>query len=291
MRLMLLVVVATCALWLDAGPARAGVGDGAVDDPDVEVGDDVRTLDAQVEVIVWSDGGVVSLPGVFPRCSWQRVRIGDVLLPNVDIADIEVAGDEKFLRVVYDDGRVEYLYLQRCLFADGSQSADYVLIEEANTADTVTAARLKLIELAPDPVGALSPTLGVNHLVGLVSWVWLDVPPQPVVASAQIPGLTTTATATATALTVTPGDGTEPFDCDLDSPPYSPDLVRDDGCTHMFVLVSERSASGTWDMTIDLLWDVSWINSLGESGVADPIITTVVYPLTVIELQARIITP
>ncbi len=289
MRLIPLAVVAICVLWLDAGPARAGVGDGATeDDPVVEVGDDVRTLDAQIEVIVWSEGGVVSLPGVFPRCSWQRVRAGDLLLPNVDIPDLDV---EKSFRVVREGGRVEYLYLQRCLFADGSQSADYVLIEEGNPADTVAAARVKLIELAPEPVGALSPTLGVNHLVGLASWVWLDEQPQPVVASAEIPGLTTTATATASALTVSPGDGTEPFDCDLDSPAYSPDLGRDDGCVHMFELVSERSASGTWDMTIDLVWDVTWVNSLGESGTADPIITTVVYPLTVIELQARIIAP
>ena len=57
----------------------------------------------------------------------------------------------------------------------------------------------------------------------------------------------------------------------------------------MFEWVSAHSESGVWDVEVSLLWDVSWVDTDGGSGTADPITTQVVVPLTVVELQARVV--
>ena len=237
-------------------------------------------------MLVWSEGGVVSLPGVWPRCSWERLRASS------GIAGVELPFgsyvSDGFLRVDLAGGRVGYVYVQECLFADGSESVDWVVIEEAEPVDVVDAARAELVELVPDPVVGMSPRVDINHLVGLPTWVWLDEVPQPVTATAAIPGLSSTATATAVGLWFTPGDGGDRVECPLDAPVYSEDAGAEP-CAHTFEWVSAHSSTGRWPALVEVEWEVTWTNSLGDSGTADPIVTSVLFELEVIELQARVI--
>ena len=281
--------VATAALlvWvgvLCANPASAAPHQNERES--TETGSDVWSSGAQVGVLVWSEGGVVSLPGVWPRCSWERLRASS------GIAGVELPFgsyvSDGFLRVDLGGGRVGYVYVQECLFADGSESVDWVVIEEAEPVDVVDAARAELVELVPDPVVGMSPRVDVNHLVGLPTWVWLDEVPQSVTATAAIPGLSSTATATAVGLWFTPGDGGDRVECPLDAPVYSED-AGESPCAHTFEWVSAHSATGRWPALVEVEWEVTWTNTLGDSGTADPIVTSVLFELEVIELQARVI--
>ncbi len=249
-------------------------------------GSEVWSEGAQVGVLVWSEGGVVSLPGVWPRCSWERLRASS------GIAGVELPFgsyvSDGFLRVDLAGGRVGYVYVQECLFADGSESVDWVVIEEAEPVDVVDAARAELVELVPDPVVGMSPGVDINHLVGLATWVWLDEAPQSVTATVAIPGLSTTATATAVSLWFTPGDGGDRVECPLDAPVYSQDESAEP-CAHTFERVSAHSSSGRWPALVEVEWEVTWTNTLGDSGTADPIVTSSLFELEVIELQARVI--
>lgn len=243
-----------------------------------------------IGVIVWTEGEVSTPAGQWPRCTWRRLRADESIIAPV-ATEGEIDPLSLFIYRDRADGRREHLYIQNCDHADGEATFSFVFIPEVTPTDVVELARAELFEMAPDPVGGLSPDIGVNHLVGLATWVWLDDAPAPVTATATVPGLSATAVATATTLLVTPGDGSETTECAIDAPAYVAGADAADGCTHVFERISAHSASGTWDLQIDVEWEVTWTNTLGDAGVATPIVTSSVYPLDVIELQARIIDP
>ena len=269
------------------GTGVAGAGDGIGDEP-VDTGTEVTVGGAQIGVIVWNGEDVQSAPGVWPKCTWSRVKLGDVAPDGWTLTLDELNG---YLYRTTADGDREYLYREQCDFADGSSTDVYAFIGDAAPVDVTELARAELFELTPDPAGSLSPGADVNHLVGLATWVWLEEQPEPVEATAEVPGLSATAVATPATLIVLSGDGAPPTECAIDTPAYSPGSDPATGCTHVFERISKHSPTGTWDLQIDLEWDVTWTNSLGESGTAPPIVTSVVFPLEVIELQARIIDP
>ena len=271
-----------------AKPAGAQLGPNEEEDDDS--GTEVLVGGAQIGVIVWTDGTVYSAPGQWPKCNWTRVRLADVA-PLGLTYDLTLDQLNGYLYRELDDGTREYLYLEHCKFADGSTTNGYAFIGDATPVDVTELARAELFELAPDPTGAVSPGADVNHLVGLPTWIWLDEVPEPVEATAEVPGLSATAVATPDTLIIITGDGAPPTECALDTPAYSPGADPDTGCTHVFERISEHSPTGTWDLQIELEWEFTWTNSLGDAGTAEPIVTTIVLPLDVIELQARIVDP
>jgi len=124
--------------------------------------------------------------------------------------------------------------------------------------------------------------------VGLATFVRLDgTSLEPIVAEASIPGLT----ATPARIWLNPGDGSDRLECDIDAVPYTPDADPDSACNHTYQRVSSISDTGTWDFTVSLEWDVTWTDSLGGSGTAEPLQTESVYPLSVWQAQPRTVNP
>ena len=290
MRLIVAILAIFVALSLSPGSGIALEGDdgntGSVGPP--VVSDDV---DDRIVVVAANDGSV-EISGVAGSggqvCSFLKVRAGE-LVPSGQGFDLQ-ADVSGFIRAITGDDRNVFLYRRTCR-GGGEVVTDYTFVEELPPVDVVVAARDELAELLPEPVPTLSPRAEVNHLVGLATWVWLEGPQlDPVEATASVPGFEVFATATPSLLTLDPGDGSGAFDCSLFSVPYSADVVAtDEHCTHVFEWVSAHSESGVWDVEVSLLWDVSWVDTDGGSGTADPITTQVVVPLTVVELQARVV--
>ena len=285
--LILLVVFIAGVALLASRPVDAGE---TIGDPDGGGGGTVVTGGGNdVEVIVENEGGEVTIElGDGTVCVYRKVTVGEFedLLDTSFPLSAEEAGE--FIRQIRDDGKNFFLYLQICPGPAGDPVIDYLWIEETPATDVVELAREELIKIAPDPEAVFSPDASLRQLVGLATFVWLDETSlEPIVAEASIPGLTATATATPSRIILDPGDGSEPLECNPDAAPYTSGADSESGCTHTFQRVSSISDSGTWDFTVTLHWDVTWVNSLGGSGTAEPLVTESIYPLTVVQAQPR----
>jgi len=60
--------------------------------------------------------------------------------------------------------------------------------------------------------------------------------------------------------------------------PYVSGADPESSCTHTYQRVSSISDTGTWDFTVTVEWDVTWVDSLGGSGTAEPLPTEPIYP-------------
>jgi hypothetical protein len=277
-------LVACLCLALLSGPALAGDEDVGVDNPPV-VTDDIAD---RIDVIVHRDG-IIVVAGESGRanCTYRKVRSGDLLPAGVGV-DIGIGVGGEFVMELRDDGITAHLYEQICRLGAQVQ-LDYFFIEERTPQDNVFAVREELSKLVPPPAPSFSPGVDVNHLVGLATWVWVSEPEMaPVTAEVTIPGLTTTAIGRPTGLYLDPGDGSTPLECSLLTIQYSADInPTDEHCTHTYRRISAHSPTGRWDFNASVIWEVTWSDTDGNNGVADPIETEATFPLEVIELQAR----
>ena len=127
------------------GTGVAGAGDGIGDEP-VDTGTEVTVGGAQIGVIVWNGEDVQSAPGVWPKCTWSRVKLGDVAPDGWTLTLDELNG---YLYRTTADGDREYLYREQCDFADGSSTDVYAFIGDAAPVDVTELARAELFELTP----------------------------------------------------------------------------------------------------------------------------------------------
>ena len=266
------------------------VGSGLVDAADIGGvdGDPVETFKDTIRVVAANDGELLEINVGGTPCVYRKLTVGDVAaIPggNYYVPPAQAAG---FVERGEADGSISFLYVYSCHTVDESPDWAFVWIIETSSGDLIGGARQEMIEVAPAPVAEFSPGAHVNHLVGLTTFVWLEgVPIDPVVVTAEVPGLSVTATATADRLLLDAGDGSEPVDCSLEPVPYTPDIDPATACGHTYDRVSSISADGRWPFRVAVKWVVTWVDSEGRAGTADPIETEAIYPLTVIELQPR----
>ena len=271
-----LTISALCLTPMADASAGTGLGD---NEPPVTTNDDTDTV-----LVIIAGGDVITVPGSSgqPTCTYRKLRVGEITMGP------DLTPDEANEFIVSSANPNTFLYLVTCAWPNGELTYDYTWITETSPADEVARARAELAEILPPPSPQMSPATDVNHLVGLQTWVWLDPAGlAPVTVTVEIPGLATTATANPVGIRLNPGDGTNPIDCDGLGRPYTEGADPSQACTHTYQYISEHSATGTWDFTTTVVWEVTWTNSNGDAGTADPIDTETITPLQVVELQAR----
>lgn len=139
-------------------------------------------------------------------------------------------------------------------------------------------------ELAiPYPEPRTSPSIAINQLVGIDTWMWIDPAAwQPITATAAIPGLSVSATATPRHITWDMGDGTTVV-CDGPGTPYDDTRREADQSTDCSHTYQDR---GAYTATATVTWAVTWSASDGSTGSLADVSRTTQFPMNVAERQA-----
>jgi hypothetical protein len=142
----------------------------------------------------------------------------------------------------------------------------------------------------PDPVIAASPAPGLEQLVSVPTWLWLQRGAwRGRNATAAVPGVSVTATATPTKVTWSMGDGSRvvcrgpgtPYRVSADPGVGSPD------CGHTYRRSSAGQPGGTFRVTAVISWSISWAGG-GETGTLPDLETTSTAAFRVSESQALV---
>ncbi|HMJ76444.1 MAG TPA: hypothetical protein VK507_10755 [Iamia sp.] len=124
---------------------------------------------------------------------------------------------------------------------------------------------------------------GVPQMTGLMTWFWIDPAAwAPISARAEVPGVWAEVTATPTRATWTPGDGGAAVTCDGPGRAHPGTAGATTDCGHTYVDI------GSYPLTVDVTYEVSWDSSTGAGGVLDPIVVSGEVPITVEQRQAVI---
>jgi hypothetical protein len=141
----------------------------------------------------------------------------------------------------------------------------------------------------PHPRPALSPAMGLNQLVGLPTWLWLeDGTWQTLSATASVPGLSATATATPTRAVWDMGDG-ETVTCEGPGTAYDmtkPDNAQSTDCKHVYQYDSADEPGGAYDVTVSVDWTVTWGATNGQGGTLPGTTRGTTFPVPVTQRQA-----
>lgn len=133
----------------------------------------------------------------------------------------------------------------------------------------------------PEP--RTSPSIAINQLVGIDTWLWVDPSAwQPITATAAIPGLSVSATATPRRVTWEMGDGTT-VTCEGPGTPYDdsrPEADQATDCSHTY---QDR---GAYTASVTITWAVRWSASDGGAGTLADVARTTQFPMNVAERQA-----
>lgn len=159
------------------------------------------------------------------------------------------------------------------------------------TAEALARSEVRNLHMAP-PALHLSPGLDQPQVVNADAWYWLDSASwAPVSASVSSSGLTVTVTATPATATWTSGDGGSvmcagpgtPYPAgDANPPAQSPT------CGHAFTRASTAFPGGTYPLTAQVSWQITWRASDKESGTLPPLTTSATAQLRVVEVQALV---
>lgn len=136
----------------------------------------------------------------------------------------------------------------------------------------------------PFPEPRTNPERGVDQLVGIDTWLWIDPAAwQPLSTTVSIPGLSATVTATPVSATWDMGDAQDPVVCDGPGTPYDvgrPEAGQSTDCSHLY------QVRGAYTATVTILYEVSWSASNGEAGTLEPAPRSTQFPMSVAERQA-----
>lgn len=142
----------------------------------------------------------------------------------------------------------------------------------------------------PDPVIAASPAPGLEQLVSVPTWLWLQRGAwRDRSATATVPGVSVTATATPTKVTWSMGDGTRVV-CRGPGTPYRGSANATAGspdCGHTYRRSSAGQPGGIFQVTAVISWSISWTGG-GESGTLPALETTSTAGFRVAESQALV---
>jgi hypothetical protein len=127
----------------------------------------------------------------------------------------------------------------------------------------------------PGPGIQANPSPGVEQLVGVPTWLWLEEGWQPVAATAAVPGESVTATATPTSVAWSMGDGST-VDC---AGPGTPYVASDNPsassptCGYTYATPSVGQSDGAFEVTATITWSITWAGG-GQAG-TEPALTTI----------------
>jgi hypothetical protein len=159
------------------------------------------------------------------------------------------------------------------------ENADGTVVREAWRVWTPADANAMAGELAlqaadelvvPYPKPGLSPMIGVNQIVGLPTWMWVEPASwQPLTATAAIPGLSATVTATPVRTRWDMGDDSDEVVCDGPGMPF--DFSRDENeqhtdCSHIYQWGSADQPGGAYTITGFIDWELHWTATNGAGG-------------------------
>jgi hypothetical protein len=158
-------------------------------------------------------------------------------------------------------------------------NADGALVREAwrvwTPADSAVMARELALQAAdelvvPYPVPGLSPRIGVDQIVGLPTWLWVEPGSwQELSATAAIPGLSATVVARPVRTRWDMGDGSDQIVCD--GPGVVFDFSRDErlqhtDCSHVYQWGSADEPGGNYTITGYIDWALTWTATNGDGG-------------------------
>jgi len=112
--------------------------------------------------------------------------------------------------------------------------------------------------------------IGVNHIVGLPTWMWVEPASwQPLTATAAIPGLSATVTAAPVRTRWDMGDDSDEVICEGPGVPF--DFSRDEtqqhtDCSHIYQWGSTDQPGGTYTITGFIDWELHWTATNGAGG-------------------------
>lgn len=177
--------------------------------------------------------------------------------------------------------------------AVGEQECETTLTEEGLGDDAVVAEAP--IDVADDARDALelprtgiaaSPALDQLVLVQVPVWLWIEEDTwSPESAQAEVPGGSVSVTATPTTARWSMGDGAT-VTCDGPGVPYvaghhDPAAVSPE-CGHTYTRASMGEPDGTYDLGVEVVWEVSWESTDG-GGELDPLVTSATAEVDVVE--------
>jgi hypothetical protein len=126
----------------------------------------------------------------------------------------------------------------------------------------------------PGPGIDANPSPGVEQLVGVPTWLWLEGGWQPVAATAAVPGESVTATATPTSVTWSMGDGST-VNCAGPGTPYVASdnpAAASPTCGYTYTTPSVGQSGGAFEVTATITWSITWAGG-GQAG-TEPALTT-----------------
>jgi len=177
------------------------------------------------------------------------------------------------------------------------ESIDYSGGEEAPEEDAPADPMALIVESMdsfdlPEPEISASPAPDSMILVKTPVWLWIDEEQwEPATAEADVPDLALKVTASPRSTRWTMGDGAE-FTCDGPGTPYDPRTHAPDtqspDCGHVYTRSSAAQTGGTYTVTAEIIWDLTWELSNGETGQLDAVSTTSEVDLAVKESQGLV---
>lgn len=185
-------------------------------------------------------------------------------------------------------------YFRTCLGGNEVGSGVVWLPDGGGTAPApppVVVARQAVDRLAlPDPEIAASPAPGLEQLVSVPTWLWLQRGAwRDRSATAAVPGVSVTATATPTKVTWSMGDGSQVV-CRGPGTPYRASFNPGGGspdCGHTYRRSSAGQPGGAFQVTAVISWSISWAGG-GETGTLPDLETTSTAAFRVSESQALV---
>jgi hypothetical protein len=139
----------------------------------------------------------------------------------------------------------------------------------------------------PGPGIQANPSPGVEQLVGVPTWLWLEEGWQPVAATAAVPGESVTATATPTSVTWSMGDGST-VNCAGPGTPYAASdnpAAASPTCGYTYATPSVGQSGGAFEVTATITWSITWAGG-GQAGTEPALTTTSRAAFRVTESQA-----
>ncbi|GAA4956800.1 ATP/GTP-binding protein [Streptomonospora halophila] len=144
----------------------------------------------------------------------------------------------------------------------------------------------------PRPEISSSPSPDALVLVKTPVWLWIDEEEwRPATAQADVPGLALQLTATPRATRWSMGDGTQ-VTCEGPGTAFDPAVHAADeaspDCGHVYSRSSAAEPSGTYTVTAEISWDITWEMSNGDTGELDTVTTTSQVEIAVQESQGLV---
>lgn len=266
---VLVAVLGPTAAWADdEGPATTGAYVNPAGDPT-----------ASASTVAYSTGGSSSSGGG-GSCAWRVATIDGQPLTLYTADGNAMQG----LGTNASGGSYTGQWLYRV--CDG-QIASGLIPQVAAVDPALLAAQARQSIPIPDPVIGFSPSEGGQTFAQLNTWLWVDEGWwQARTATASAGGVTATVTASPSQSSWTTGDGATTT-CTGPGVVWRPGMAEDaTNCSHTYRRSSAGEPNGSFIVTVEVGFDVTWTSNVGPGGTLAGVTRTASRPLRVGEIQA-----